>query len=154
MKRIQLSDMTTNDLVERFAQIGVAQDRALLGGEITKFNRLFDQMSDVANELKSREGDQRRALMVLYYYPNIQVRLKAAKLPWPLRPSKRGSKLKRSRPRTGCPRRATPVCRSGTLTGVCTNRPESPREYLHDKSWEERRQFGLDTLVRFKVLKP
>ncbi|HXO72771.1 MAG TPA: DUF2019 domain-containing protein [Bradyrhizobium sp.] len=79
MKRIQLSNVTTKDLVERFAQIGVAQDRALLGGEITKFNRLFDQMATVSNELKSREGDQRSALMVLYDYPNIQVRLKAAK---------------------------------------------------------------------------
>jgi hypothetical protein len=79
MKRIQLSDITTKDLVERFAQIGVAQDRALLGGEIAKFNRLFDQMADVSNELKSREGDQRRALMVLYDFPNVQVRLKAAK---------------------------------------------------------------------------
>jgi hypothetical protein len=79
MKRIQLSDMTTKDLVERFAQIGVAQDQALLGGEIAKFNRLFDQMADVSNELKSREGDQRSALMELYDYPNVQVRLKAAK---------------------------------------------------------------------------
>ena len=79
MKRIQLSNMTTKDLVERFAQIGVAQDRALLGGEIAKFNRLFDQMAAVSNELKSWEGDQRSALMVLYDYPNIQVRLKAAK---------------------------------------------------------------------------
>jgi hypothetical protein len=30
----------------------------------------------------------------------------------------------------------------------------SPREYLSDKSWEERRRVGLDALVRFKVLKP
>ncbi len=30
----------------------------------------------------------------------------------------------------------------------------SPREYLRDKSWEERRQVGLDALVLFKVLKP
>jgi hypothetical protein len=79
MRRIALAEMTTTDLVERFAQIGVAQDRALLGGEIIKFNRLFDQMAAVSNELKSREGDQRSALMVLYDYPNIQVRLKAAK---------------------------------------------------------------------------
>src|SRR3954447_9766047 len=79
MKRVQLADMTVRDLVERFAQIGVAQDQALLGGEITKFNRLFDQMRGVSNELTSRQGDQRRALMVLYDYPNIQVRLQAAK---------------------------------------------------------------------------
>jgi hypothetical protein len=72
MKRIQLTDMTTTDLVERFAQIGVAQDQALLGGEITKFNRLFDRMGEVSNELKSRQGDQRRALMVLYDYPSCR----------------------------------------------------------------------------------
>jgi hypothetical protein len=71
--------MTIADLVERFAQIGVAQDQALLSGEIAKFNRLFERMGDVSNELKKRQGDQRRALMVLYSYPNMQVRLKAAK---------------------------------------------------------------------------
>jgi hypothetical protein len=30
----------------------------------------------------------------------------------------------------------------------------SPREYLSDKGWDERRRVGLDALVRFKVLKP
>ncbi len=30
----------------------------------------------------------------------------------------------------------------------------SPREYLSNKSWEERRRVGLDALVRFEVLKP
>lgn len=79
MKRVVLADMTTQDLVERFAKIGRAQDQALLGGQISKFNRLFDQMSEVSNELKSRPGDERRALTALYDYPNMQVRLKAAK---------------------------------------------------------------------------
>jgi hypothetical protein len=79
MKRIELTDMTTNDLVERFAQIGVAQGKALLRGEHAKFNRLFRQMSAVSDELKSRDGDQRRALMTLYNYQDMQVRLKAAK---------------------------------------------------------------------------
>ena len=78
MKRAKLGDMTTADLVERFAQIGVAQGKALLQGEHAKFSRLFDQMGDVSKELKSRDGDQRRALMALYDYQDIQVRLKAA----------------------------------------------------------------------------
>lgn len=30
----------------------------------------------------------------------------------------------------------------------------SPREYLRDKSWEERRRGGLDAMVIFQVLKP
>jgi hypothetical protein len=80
MKRIQLSALSSKNLVERFAQIVVAQDRALLGGEITKFNHLFRQMMDVANELQGREGDQRRLLLELFTFPNMQVRVQAAKL--------------------------------------------------------------------------
>jgi hypothetical protein len=78
MKRIDLSTMTTAELVDLFARIGVAQDEALLGGEYTKFNRLFDRMAAVSDELKQREGDQRRELRGLYSYGNMQVRLKAA----------------------------------------------------------------------------
>ncbi|MCF2523023.1 DUF2019 domain-containing protein [Bradyrhizobium sp. G127] len=78
MKKVNLSGMTTKELVERFAQIGRAQDQALLGGQISKFNRLFDQMAEISKELKERPGDQRRELMGLYNFPNMQVRLKAA----------------------------------------------------------------------------
>jgi hypothetical protein len=31
---------------------------------------------------------------------------------------------------------------------------QTPREYLRGKSWDDRRKFGLETLVRFGVLKP
>lgn len=78
MKRIELTNMNTDDLVSLFAQIGEAQDEALLGGEYAKFNRLHDRMAAVSNELKQREGHQRRALQVLYDFKNMQVRLKAA----------------------------------------------------------------------------
>jgi hypothetical protein len=78
VKKTQLAKMTAQELVERFTVIAVAQDEALLGGQIAKYNRLFDQMADVSNELKARDGDQRIALMALYEYPNMQVRLKAA----------------------------------------------------------------------------
>jgi hypothetical protein len=79
MKNPALTEMTTPALVERFADIGVAQDAASLEGQTAKFNRLFEQKRGVEAELKSRPGDQRRALMVLYRYPNMQVRLNAAK---------------------------------------------------------------------------
>jgi hypothetical protein len=36
-------------------------------------------MIDVEEELKARDGDQRRALLDLYDHPNAQVRLNAAK---------------------------------------------------------------------------
>src|SRR5947209_1112841 len=80
MKLIELEEMSSKDLVDRFVKIVVAQDQALLAGEHSKFNRLFRQMMDVANELKSREGDQRRLLLQLFGFPNMQVRLQAAKL--------------------------------------------------------------------------
>jgi hypothetical protein len=35
-------------------------------------------MMDIRNELRRREGDQRRALLPLLDHPNVQVRLKAA----------------------------------------------------------------------------
>ena len=79
MKTIKLSDASTPKLVELFALICVAQDEALLGNELAKFNRLFHRMQDVSVELKQRDSDQRRALLVLFDYPNIQVQLKAAK---------------------------------------------------------------------------
>jgi hypothetical protein len=52
-----------------------------------------------------------------------------------------------------------PRLRHYEITGWYMDRNEdfgnlSPREYLSDKSWEERRRVGLDALVRFKVLKP
>jgi Domain of unknown function (DUF2019) len=79
MKKIKLHAMTINQLVSQFVEIGVAQDEALLENAIAKFNRLFDQLVVTENELKSRQGDQRRALLALYKHPNIQVRLNAVK---------------------------------------------------------------------------
>ncbi|MET0724159.1 MAG: DUF2019 domain-containing protein [Tardiphaga sp.] len=80
MKQIIPNYMAVDDLVSLFAQIVSAQDVALLEGGHSKFNRLFDRMMDVANELKSRDGDQRTALLRLFSHPNMQVRLQAAKL--------------------------------------------------------------------------
>jgi hypothetical protein len=80
MKRISLAEMNTDDLVELFAQIVEAQDEALLGGENAKFNRLFGRMMEVSDELKSRDGDERRHLLQLFDSPNMQVRLQVAKL--------------------------------------------------------------------------
>ena len=93
MKRTSLAKMSSVDLVERFGQIAVAQDEALLGGETTKFNRLYGRMMDVVNELKSREGDQRVLLLKLFQYPNMQVRLQAARLTLAVAPVEARSQL-------------------------------------------------------------
>lgn len=85
MKAVDLKFMTVDQLVERFAEIGVAQYQALEEHEIwiednpnRKYNRLFKQMNDVDNELHARGREARLALLRLYGHPNIQVRLKAA----------------------------------------------------------------------------
>jgi hypothetical protein len=80
MKRAKLKDMTVKQLVERFATIGVEQDQAILRGQHARFNRLFDEMMAIQDELKTRADDQRRELLSLYNHPNAQVRLNAAKV--------------------------------------------------------------------------
>ncbi|HLH47728.1 MAG TPA: DUF2019 domain-containing protein [Roseiarcus sp.] len=82
MSEGQYSGLTVSQLVARFAAMAIEQDEAEKDsamGDIAKINRLFVQMQTVAEELKNRPGDQRRALLPLFGHPNMQVRLKAAK---------------------------------------------------------------------------
>jgi hypothetical protein len=79
MKRISLQDMSVDQLVERFSDLALQQDRALLEENIKRVNQLYDALKDVEDELKLRDGDQRRALVRLYEHKNPQVRLKAVK---------------------------------------------------------------------------
>ena len=74
-----LGKLSTEELVSRFVEIGVRQDQAIFRDDNAAFNRLFDRMQAVQQELKRRGGDQRRALMPLYSHQNMQVRLMAAK---------------------------------------------------------------------------
>ena len=69
---------SVQELVTRFVSIGLAQYDALYVVNTTKYNRLFGRMRDVEQELKRREGDQRRALLPLLDHPNVQVRMMAA----------------------------------------------------------------------------
>jgi hypothetical protein len=79
MSRPSTQNLTVDQLVERFAALGVEQSKAIDVDNNAKYARLFEQMRDVEEELKLRAGDQRRALVALYSYPNMQVRLAAAK---------------------------------------------------------------------------
>lgn len=70
--------MSSQQLVERFLAIALEQDQAVLYDDFALYNRLYDQMSAVEVELKSRIGDQRSLLLPLYQHENAQVRLQAA----------------------------------------------------------------------------
>jgi Domain of unknown function (DUF2019) len=78
MKRAKLQDMTVDQLAEQFTAIALDQDKALRSGQHAKFNRLFDDLEAIKQELQNRAGDQRRALIALLAHPNAQVRLKSA----------------------------------------------------------------------------
>ena len=78
MKRINLQDMTLDQLVKRFVDIALAQYDARERDDNAKYNRLFDQMADLSAEFLIRPVQQRRALMALYEHPNPQVRYWAA----------------------------------------------------------------------------
>ena len=81
-----LKDVPVVELVYQFTGITLRQYDAALFGNITKYNSLVDQMLAVADELKSRPGDQRSALVPLLVHPNRQVRLMAAELTLALAP--------------------------------------------------------------------
>ncbi|TKT73688.1 DUF2019 domain-containing protein [Afipia massiliensis] len=77
-RRIELETASVEDLVALFADIAVKQNAALENIRSSEYNRLYGEMEEVAAQLKSREGDQRRALLPLYTHPNPTVRFKAA----------------------------------------------------------------------------
>jgi hypothetical protein len=76
MSKVQ--SMTTEELVDLFVHIAIDQDTAMRRDETATYNRLFDQMTAIKDELKGRPGDQRRLLLRLYDHPNMQVQLKSA----------------------------------------------------------------------------
>jgi hypothetical protein len=83
MSKQDLKALTTDQLVDRFAQLGVAQDKAIwdsLGQDDgSKVNRLFYEMKEIDKELCARGRAARLALMRLYHHRNVNVRLRAAK---------------------------------------------------------------------------
>jgi hypothetical protein len=78
MNRISLQSRSIEQLVESFIAVALDQDAAIAHDDNAKFNRLYGQMDAMENELKGRDGDQRRALVRLYDHPNAQVRLTSA----------------------------------------------------------------------------
>jgi hypothetical protein len=74
-----LTRLSADELVQRFADLSAQHGDAIYHWETARANRIYPKIQAVADELKSREGDQRARLLRLYDHPNIFVRLKAAK---------------------------------------------------------------------------
>ncbi len=75
----KLSCLLDSELFARFEKLCVEQYNALDRQEYAAFNRRYDRIQAIEDELKSRPGDQRRILMTLFGHPNMQVRLTAAR---------------------------------------------------------------------------
>lgn len=65
MKGLNLKDMTTVELVDRFASICVQQDQVLFENRIAEFNRLYDQMAEIRDELNSPRRPKERTSCAL-----------------------------------------------------------------------------------------
>jgi hypothetical protein len=73
-----LSVLPVEDLVKEFERAAIEQSKAILYDDTPKANRLYRERKQIEAEIKSRDGDQRSALMKLYDHPNSRVRLTAA----------------------------------------------------------------------------
>ncbi len=80
MTSSKLKGLSTSELMLLFEKLCIEQYNALERDEIAAFNKRYDKIQAIADELKSRPGDQRRVLMQLFGHPNMQVRLTAAKV--------------------------------------------------------------------------
>lgn len=87
-KRLSPKTMTRDQIIARFVEIGIQQDQAILGNEISRVDKLFREKVALVDELKARDGDERRLLLNLYRHPNPQVRLNAAKATLAVEPAK------------------------------------------------------------------
>lgn len=83
MKRgIKLADLTIEQLLGLYTELGLAQYAAERRGRQSQSNRLSRKGFEVAKELERRPGDQRRVLLQLYDYPNMRVKYSAARDTW------------------------------------------------------------------------
>jgi hypothetical protein len=88
MTAVLLSEMCVSQLVKEFVELGIAQGQAWRIMDVEEFNRLYDLIEAIIEELKGRDGDMRRPLIPLYTHPVIRVRLTAARRTLALEPEK------------------------------------------------------------------
>lgn len=74
----KLKSLSAEELKRLFERLCIQQYDALERNAIASYNKRYDIILAIQNELESRPGDQRRLLMSLFGHPNMQVRLTAA----------------------------------------------------------------------------
>lgn len=79
--------MTVAELVGKFSSLCLQQYEAERRCEYSKENALILRSVAIGDELKARDGDQRRALLPLLSHPNPQVRVMAAEFTLAIAPN-------------------------------------------------------------------
>lgn len=80
MNQPDLANLSVANLVKRYAELGIEEDKASIKDDaVERITLIRQQMWAIQDELKSRPGDQRRALLALYDHPKLTVRLAAAR---------------------------------------------------------------------------
>lgn len=87
MKSTQFQGLSVKELVALFTGLALQQDEAVLAFDVKETSRLYWKLKEIEDELKSRPGDQRHALIPLFAHPNPQVQVKAAKATLALAPA-------------------------------------------------------------------
>lgn len=70
MKAAHLANLTTSQLTEKFVSLAIAKGQAIMGDENAKASRIYWQIDAIENELRSRDGDQRRVLSAFFQHPD------------------------------------------------------------------------------------
>lgn len=83
----KLQPITVDQLVEQFAENGLAQSKAVLKGNLKQYNKLYKKMDEIDIQLRERGIEARRALRGLYNHPNPHVRVQAAKFSYGAAPA-------------------------------------------------------------------
>jgi phage tail sheath protein FI len=79
--------LSVPELVAQFTAACLAQFDAERKSDINEQNKHIRYWMAISDELKSRAGDQRLALLKLYDHPNLLVRLNAARLTLAIAPT-------------------------------------------------------------------
>src|SRR5579872_4968053 len=78
------STVSVDDLLKRFEEVCIEQYDTYLTDDIEKYNKDFEILVSIKDELKARGSEARRALLRLLSNDNPQVRLQAAKFVYPV----------------------------------------------------------------------
>lgn len=84
MAETNYSATSVDDLLKRFEEVCIEQYDTYITDDLEKYNKDFEILVSIKDELKARGSEARRSLLRLLTNENPQVRLQAAKFVYPV----------------------------------------------------------------------